>query len=95
MIRQEEGRSILSSEGERVEQGNSYSRQHADAEGESLWRDESGIIVFGGGGRGCSGTGCLIWIVISVALSVGLTVLLNLMLWLFSGSPPGIPMVDI
>lgn len=86
----------MSNEGEHVEQDNPYSRRpHADAEGEPLWRDESGIIVFGGGGRGCSGTGCLIWILISVALSVGLTVLLNLMLWLFSGSPPGIPVVDV
>ena len=85
----------MSNEGEYVEQDNLYSRRpHPDAQGEPLWHDESGIIVFGGG-RGCSGIGCLIWLVISVALSLGLTVLLNLMLWLFSGSPPGIPLVDV
>ena len=48
--------------------------------------DESGIIVFGGGGgRGCAGRGCLFWIVVSVVLSVTLTVLANLVLLLFSG----------
>jgi hypothetical protein len=48
--------------------------------------DESGIIVFGGGGgRGCAGRGCLFWIVLSIVLSVGLTVLANLFLLLFSG----------
>lgn len=59
--------------------------------------DESGIIVFGGGsgGRGCSGRGCLFWILISVFLSVGLTLLLNIVVWLFSGAPPGIPVVDV
>lgn len=35
------------------------------------------------------------WILINVALSVGLTVLLNLILCLFAGSPPGVPMVDL
>ena len=44
--------------------------------------DESGIIVFGGG-NGCSGRGCLFWILISVVLSVTLTVLLNLVVYLF------------
>ena len=47
-----------------------------------LGEDESGIIVFGGGGgRGCLGGGCLFWIVLSVAL----TILVNLVLPLFSG----------
>ena len=57
------------------------------------WRDrpgdESGIIVFGGGGgssRGCLGGGCLFWIVLSVAL----TVLVNLLLVLFSGWGSGV-----
>jgi hypothetical protein len=50
--------------------------------------DESGIIVFGGGGgsRGCLGGGCLFWIVLSVAL----TVLVNLLLFLFSGGGSGV-----
>ena len=47
--------------------------------------EESGIIVFGGG-NGCAGRGCLFWIV----LSVGLTVLVNLILLLFSSVDPGI-----
>jgi hypothetical protein len=50
---------------------------------------ESGIIVFGGG-NGCSGRGCLFWILISVVLSVTLTVLLNLLGYLFSGPSVGI-----
>jgi hypothetical protein len=41
--------------------------------------DERGVIVFGGG-SGCSGRGCLFWILISIALSVILTVLANLVL---------------
>jgi hypothetical protein len=49
--------------------------------------DESGIIVFGGGGgRGCLGGGCLFWIVLSVAL----TVLVNLFLLFFSGGGSGV-----
>jgi hypothetical protein len=50
--------------------------------------DESGIIVFGGGGgsRGCLGGGCLFWILLSVAL----TVLVNLLLLLFSGGGFGV-----
>ena len=53
--------------------------------------DESGIIVFGGGGgRGCAGRGCLFWIVVSVVLSVTLTVLANLVLLLFSGGGSGV-----
>ncbi len=56
-----------------------------------LLDDESGIIVFGGGGgRGCAGRGCLFWIVASVVLSVTLTVLANLVLLLFSGGGPGV-----
>ena len=47
---------------------------------------ESGIIVSGGGGRGCSGIGCLGWILISVVL----TVLANLLLYLPSGPAVGI-----
>lgn len=50
---------------------------------------EAGIIVFGGG-NGCAGRGCLFWILISVALSVGLTLLVNLVLLLFSGPTPGV-----
>ena len=53
--------------------------------------DESGIIVFGGGGgRGCAGRGCLFWIVVSIVLSVTLTVLGNLILLLFSGGGTGV-----
>ncbi len=50
--------------------------------------DESGIIVFGGGGSrgGCLGGGCLFWILLSVAL----TVLVNLLLVLFSGWGSGV-----
>ncbi len=57
----------------------------------SLLHDESGIIVFGGGGgRGCAGRGCLFWIVVSIVLSVTLTVLGNLILLLFSGGGSGV-----
>ena len=43
------------------------------------------IIVFGGGGRrGCSGLGCLSWILISIVLSVVLTLLVNLLYYLLS-----------
>ena len=42
---------------------------------------ESGIIIFGGGGR--SGPGCLFWILISVILSVALTVIANLLFVVF------------
>lgn len=49
------------------------------------------IIIFGGGGRsGCAGRGCLFWIVLSVVLSVALTILVNLVLLLFSSSGPGV-----
>jgi hypothetical protein len=50
--------------------------------------DESGIIVFGGG-NGCAGRGCLFWIVASLIASVVLTVLVNLILLLFSSSGSG------
>ena len=43
--------------------------------------DEAGIIVFGGGGRGCSGIGCLGWILLSVVL----TVIANFLLYLLMG----------
>jgi hypothetical protein len=48
-----------------------------------VMEDESGIIVFGGGGRGCSTTGCLFWLLISAALSIGLTLLANFAFFLF------------
>ena len=59
-------------------------RHEQEAHGREPGRgsDESGIIVFGGG-NGCSGRGCLFWILISVVLSVTLTVLLNLVVYLF------------
>lgn len=60
-----------------------------DRLGESM-RDESGIIVFGGGGSGCGARGCLFWIVVSVILSVGLTILVNLILFLLSGPGSGV-----
>lgn len=50
-----------------------------DAGAEGLRDGEDGIIVFGGG-NGCSGRGCLFWILVSAGLSVGLTVLANLLL---------------
>lgn len=54
------------------------------------------IIVFGGGSRrgGCSGTGCLFWILLSIGLSVGLTILVNVIALLFSAPAPGIPGID-
>ncbi len=51
---------------------------------------QSSIIVFGGGGRGCASRGCLFWIVLSVVLSVTLTILVNLILLLFSGGGIGV-----
>ena len=63
-------------------------REQAGPEAERR-TNESGIIVFGGG-NGCSGRGCLFWILISVVLSVALTVLLNLAAYLFSGPSVGI-----
>jgi hypothetical protein len=53
------------------------------------------IIMLGGGRGGCSGRGCLFWILISVVLSVGLTVLVNLIYLLFSSPDPGVPVVDL
>lgn len=49
------------------------------------------IIVFGGGGgrRGGCPSGCLFWIIVSIALSVGLTLLANLFFYMFSGPSPG------
>ena len=46
------------------------------------------IILFGGGSRrgGCSTTGCPLWMV----LSVGLTILVNLSYLLFSSPAPGV-----
>ena len=49
---------------------------------------ETGIIVFGGG-SGCSGRGCLFWLLVSAVLSVALTVLANF-LYLLSGPSVGI-----
>ena len=66
---------------ERQEQGET--RPEAE-----IGSDESGIIVFGG--NGCSGRGCLFWILVSIVLSVTLTVLLNLVAYLFSGPSVGI-----
>jgi hypothetical protein len=48
--------------------------------------EESGIIVFGGGG----GRGCLSWIVVSIVLSVILTILANLILFSGGGSGVGV-----
>ena len=49
------------------------------------------IIVFGGGGgrRGGCPTGCLFWIIVSIVLSVGLTLLGNLILFFISGPGTG------
>ena len=59
-------------------------------EGERGLGEESGIIVFGGG-NGWAGRGCLFWLVLSVVLSVGLTILVNLILLLCSSGPgPGV-----
>jgi hypothetical protein len=41
------------------------------------------------------GSGVSLWILISVALSVGLTVLANLLFYLLSSPVPGIPGVDV
>ena len=50
---------------------------------------EPGIIVFGGG-SGCSGRGCMFWLLVSAVLSVALTVLANFLLYLLSGPSVGI-----
>ena len=71
-----------------MNQNGRQEREQASPEAERR-SGESGIIVFGGG-NGCSGRGCLFWILISVVLSVPLTVLLNLVAYLFSGPSVGI-----
>jgi hypothetical protein len=50
------------------------------------------IIVFGGGGRrgGCSGRGCLFWILLSVGITIFINLILLLISLLFSGPGPGI-----
>jgi hypothetical protein len=64
---------------------------NTDGRNRHRFGEESGIIVFGGGGgRGCAGRGCLFWILASIVLSVTLTVLANLVLLLFSGGGPGV-----
>lgn len=64
---------------------------NTDGRNRHRFGDESGIIVFGGGGgRGCAGRGCLFWILASIVLSVTLTVLANLVLLLFSGGGSGV-----
>jgi hypothetical protein len=64
---------------------------NTDGRSRHRFGDESGIIVFGGGGgRGCAGRGCLFWIVASIVLSVTLTILANLILLLFSGGGSGV-----
>lgn len=64
---------------------------NTDGRNRHRFGDESGIIVFGGGGgRGCAGRGCLFWILASIVLSVTLTVLANLILLLFSGGGSGV-----
>jgi len=59
-----------------------YENERHDREETDPVSDESGIIVFGGG-SGCSGRGCLFWIIVSIVLSVTLTLLLNLVVYLF------------
>jgi hypothetical protein len=70
---------------------NQDGRQEREQAGPEAERrtSESGIIVFGGG-NGCSGRGCLFWILLSTTLSVTLTMLLNLVAYLFSGPSVGI-----
>ncbi len=64
---------------------------NTDGRNQHRLQEESGIIVFGGGGgRGCAARGCLFWIVASIMLSVTLTVLANLILLLFSGGGSGV-----
>jgi hypothetical protein len=70
--------------------GNIDDRRGRGHPGERRGSDESGIIVFGGGGRGCSTRGCLFWIVVSVLLSVFLTILVNLIMLLFSNPGSGV-----
>ena len=56
--------------------------REAHGRGSEPGSGESGIIVFGGG-NGCSGRGSLFWLLISIVLSATLTVLLNLVVYLF------------
>ncbi len=61
-------------------------REHPVVEAGRRFGDESGIIVFGGG-NGCAGRGCLFWILLSVGLTVGLNLILFLISLLFSAGP--------
>jgi len=70
-----------------VGRGDAPRPEEPEGPGRAPLSDESGIIVFGGG-NGCAGRGCLFWIIASVVASVVLTVLVNLILLLFS-SPSG------
>jgi hypothetical protein len=54
-----------------------------------LWIMNLFIIVFGGGGRGCATGGCLFWIVLSVGLTILINVVLILIPLLASGPGPG------
>ena len=54
-----------------------------------LWIVNLFIIVFGGGGRGYSTSGCLFWIVLSVGLTILINVVLLLISLLASGPGPG------
>ena len=55
-----------------------------------LWMINLLIIVFGGGGRGCATGGCLFWIVVSVGLTILINVVLLLISFLISGPGPGV-----
>jgi hypothetical protein len=55
-----------------------------------LWMINLSIIVFGGGGRGCAPGGCLFWILVSVGLTILINVVLLLISLLASGPGPGI-----
>jgi hypothetical protein len=55
-----------------------------------MWMVNLFIIVFGGGGRGCATRGCLFWIVLSVGLTILINVVLLLISLLISGPGPGV-----
>jgi hypothetical protein len=55
-----------------------------------LWMVNLFIIVFGGGGRGCAPGGCLFWILVSVGLTILINVVLLLISLLVSGPGPGV-----
>jgi hypothetical protein len=55
-----------------------------------LWMINLFIIVFGGGGRGCATGGCLFWILVSVGLTILINVVLLLISLLVSGPGPGV-----